>query len=185
MATTKNKPNRTPKRFFILFNLKNSENKILINYSLFFGLVLIATFLINTTWPETDQNAIVTNLIDFGETFLILILYLRESSAFKSYMTILLKSLLMALIASFIASLFFNIYISFINVTYFEDLAIMEKNKLELAGYDENFINRTLKIIGIAKLYHLKEIFLTFSTLIKTLATSLILGPFFLKKVKS
>ena len=130
-----------------------------------------------------ESNVIVNNVIAFAEIILTLSLYFRESEngVANYYFPIIKKSLLIAVLAGTFFSLFFILYVNFINPYYFEEIAIIEVDKLRKSGYDENVVRKTLRIIGAAQGYHLKEIFITLSVLIRTLAVSLILAPTFIR----
>ena len=90
--------------------------------------------------------------------------------------------MLLSLFASLFLSLFFIFYTNIINKNYFEDLALEQISQMRRDGYDEYTIHRAVKIIGSAKKYHLKELSFILGTLIRSLAVSLILTAFFLRK---
>jgi len=79
-------------------------------------------------------------------------------------------------------SMFFITYVNFIQPSYFEELAISQMEKMRKEGADENMIRKTLRIIGVAKTYHIKELSTIISTLVRSLILSLVLGPFFITK---
>lgn len=147
-------------------------------YSFILGSLLICVFLINYTWPISEQNIALSNLIFFGVIGFTLFLYFRESILSITYFSIIKQSVLIALVGGVIVSIFFIVYVNFIQPSYFEEIAISEMEKMRKEGFDENAIRRTLRVIGVAKKYHIKELSLILSTLIRTLALSLILAPF-------
>ena len=89
-----------------------------------------------------------------------------------------------AFLGGIIVSLFFIVYVNFIHQSYFEEIASLEVEKMNGHGMDQNSTRRTLRIIGVARKYHIKELSLIFSTLIRTLALSLIFGPIFINQKK-
>lgn len=159
-------------------------NKTLIRYSVILGSLLICVFLINSIWPITDQNIYLSNFLFFGVIGFTLISYYRQPTGLVSYFDLVKRSLLIAFLGGIIVSLFFIVYVNFIHQSYFEEIASLEVEKMNRHGMDQNSTRRTLRIIGVARKYHIKELSLIFSTLIRTLALSLIFGPIFINQKK-
>ncbi|MBS1950211.1 MAG: DUF4199 family protein [Bacteroidetes bacterium] len=158
-------------------------NLNLLRYSFTLGLILILIFLISVSWPSFENNILLLNVINFGVIGLALFLYFRHSTNPVSYCGIIKQSLSLAILSGLIVVVFFVVYVNFINSLYFQDIAISEVEKLRKMSYDEATIRKTLRVIGVGKRYHIKEISLFISIVLRALILTLIFGPIFTKKI--